>query len=133
MPSNTTQAVKKQVISVGDTSVGTSSVTSASASNTRNNTNVTSAARSTSSSDVRIETGGQCKKGISVPLKAISKSSQREYTDVDWEITDDGGTNARITSGNRLRATSTGTVTVTATIYTSSGTMVCSTDISVSD
>ena len=58
---------------------------------------------------------------------------QREYTDVDWEITDDGGTNARITSGNRLRATSTGTVTVTATIYTSSGTMVCSTDISVSD
>lgn len=133
MPSNTTQATKKQVISVGDTSVGTSSVTSASATNTRSNTNVTSAARSTSSSDVKIEVSGQCKKGISVPLKAISKSSQREYTDVDWEITEDGGTNARITSGNRLRATSTGTVTVTATVYTSSGTMVCSTDISISD
>lgn len=133
MPSNTTQATKKQVISVGDTSVGTSSVTSASAANTKSNTNVTSAAKNTSSSDVKIEVSGQCKKGISIPLKAVSKSSQREYTDVDWEITDDGGTNARITSGNRLRATSTGTVTITATVYTSSGTMVCSTNISISD
>ena len=138
MPANTIQASGKQVVSVGTTEVGTSSTNSAGGGASSKTTTYTENERkldsTISNSDVSIEFSGECKKGISLPLRAVSKSTRQQYTDVDWEIVDDGGTNARIVNNNLLRATNTGTVTVRAIVYTSSGErMVCTEDIKVSN
>lgn len=138
MPANTIQASGKQVVSVGTTEVGTSSTNSAGGGASSKTTTYTENQRNLdstiSNSDVSIEFSGECKKGISLPLRAVSKSTRQQYTDVDWEIVDDGGTNARIVNNNLLRATNTGTVTVRAIVYTSSGErMVCTEDIKVSN
>lgn len=138
MPANTIQASGKQVVSVGTTEVGTSSTNSAGGGTSSKTTTYTENERNLdstiSNSDVSIEFSGECKKGISLPLRAVSKSTRQQYTDVDWEIVDDGGTNARIVNNNLLRATNTGTVTVRAIVYTSSGErMVCTEDIKVSN
>ena len=138
MPANTIQASGKQVVSVGTTEVGTSSTNSAGGGTSSKTTTYTENQRkldsTISNSDVSIEFSGECKKGISLPLRAVSKSTRQQYTDVDWEIVDDGGTNARIVNNNLLRATNTGTVTVRAIVYTSSGErMVCTEDIKVSN
>ncbi len=138
MPANTIQASGKQVVSVGTTEVGTSSTNSAGGGASSKTTTYTENERNLdstiSNSDVSIEFSGECKKGISLPLRAVSKSTRQQYTDVDWEIVDDGGTNARIVNNNLLRATNTGTVTVKAIVYTSSGErMVCTEDIKVSN
>lgn len=138
MPANTIQASGKQVVSVGTTEVGTSSTNSAGGGTSSKTTTYTENQRNLdstiSNSDVSIEFSGECKKGISLPLRAVSKSTRQQYTDVDWEIVDDGGTNARIVNNNLLRATNTGTVTVRAIVYTSSGErMVCTEDIKVSN
>lgn len=138
MPANTIQASGKQVVSVGTTEVGTSSTNSAGGGTSSKTTTYTENERkldsTISNSDVSIEFSGECKKGISLPLRAVSKSTRQQYTDVDWEIVDDGGTNARIVNNNLLRATNTGTVTVKAIVYTSSGErMVCTEDIKVSN
>ncbi len=138
MPANTIQASGKQVVSVGTTEVGTSSTNSAGGGTSSKTTTYTENERkldsTISNADVSIEFSGECKKGISLPLRAVSKSTRQQYTDVDWEIVDDGGTNARIVNNNLLRATNTGTVTVRAIVYTSSGErMVCTEDIKVSN
>ena len=138
MPANTIQASGKQVVSVGTTEVGTSSTNSAGGGASSKTTTYTENERNLdstiSNSDVSIEFSGECKKGISLPLRAVSKSTRQQYTDVDWEIVDDSGTNARIVNNNLLRATNTGTVTVRAIVYTSSGErMVCTEDIKVSN
>lgn len=138
MPANTIQASGKQVVSVGTTEVGTSSTNSAGGGTSSKTTTYTENERkldsTISNADVSIEFSGECKKGISLPLRAVSKSTRQQYTDVDWEIVDDGGTNARIVNNNLLRATNTGTVTVKAIVYTSSGErMVCTEDIRVSN
>ncbi len=138
MPANTIQASGKQVVSVGTTEVGTSSTNSAGGGASSKTTTYTENQRNLdstiSNADVSIEFSGECKKGISLPLRAVSKSTRQQYTDVDWEIVDDGGTNARIVNNNLLRATNTGTVTVRAIVYTSSGErMVCTEDIKVSN
>ena len=138
MPSNTIQAATRQVVSVGTTQIGTSTTNSAGGSTASKTTTYTENQRkldsTISNSDVSIEFSGECKKGISLPLRAVSKSTRQQYTDVDWEIAEDGGTNAKIVNNNRLRATNTGTVTVRAIVYTSSGErMVCTEDIRVSN
>ena len=120
---NMTQASKKQVISVGTTEVGTSSVSSAQPNDSGKNENGYAAhvPNNTPNTDIQIEAVGQCKKGTNIPLRAISKTTGKEYTDVEWEVTDDNNTNSKIVDGNKLRAQNSGVVTVTATVYTSSG------------
>ncbi|USF29229.1 S-layer homology domain-containing protein [Clostridium sp. MD294] len=138
MPANTIQSSTRQVVSVGTTEVGTSSTNSAGGGTSSKTTTYTENERkldsTISNADVSIEFSGECKKGISLPLRAVSKSTRQQYTDVDWEIAYDGGTDAKIVNNNRLRATNTGTVTVRAIVYTSSGErMVCTKDIRVSN
>lgn len=139
MPANTIQSSTRQVVSVGTTEVGTSSTSSAGGGSSSKTTTYTENERkldsTISNSDVNIEFSGECKKGISIRLKAVSKSTRQQYTDVDWEIADDGGTNAKIgLTDGLLRASNTGTVTVRAIVYTSSGErMVCTKDIRVSN
>ena len=136
MPANTTQATTRQVVSVGTTQVGTSSTQSAGTSQAKTNVyedNTKTLKSTISNDDVKIETSGQKKVGMGITLRAVSKSTQKEYTDVDWIVTDKGNTNADIKNG-RLRATKAGTVTVQAVVYTSTGDrMVCSTDITISN
>ncbi len=131
---NMTKASARQVVSVGTTQVGTSSISSASGSQTSQSSTKNTTASIINHSEVKIETSGQCRKNISIPLKAVSKTTQQEYTDVEWEIVDDGNTGAKISNKNRLRASKTGTVTVKATVYTPSNEkMECSTNIVISN
>ena len=111
------------MISVGTTEVGTSSVSSAQPNDSGKNENGYAAhvPNNTPNTDIQIEAVGQCKKGTNIPLRAISKTTGKEYTDVEWEVTDDNNTNSKIVDGNKLRAQNSGVVTVTATVYTSSG------------
>lgn len=131
---NMTKASARQVVSVGTTQVGTSSISSAGGSQTSQNSTKNTTTSIINHSEVKIETSGQCRKNISIPLKAVSKTTQQEYTDVEWEIVDDGNTGAKISNKNRLRASKTGTVTVKATVYTPSNEkMECSTNIVISN
>jgi len=131
---NMTKASARQVVSVGTTQVGTSSISSASGSQTSQSSTKNTTTSIINHSEVKIETSGQCRKNISIPLKAVSKTTQQEYTDVEWEIVDDGNTGAKISNKNRLRASKTGTVTVKATVYTPSNEkMECSTNIVISN
>ena len=131
---NMTRATTRQVVSVGTTQVGTSSISSASGSQTSQSKSTNTTTSIINHSEVKIETSAQCRKNISIPLKAVSKTTQQEYTDVEWEIVDDGNTDAKIYNKNRLRASKTGTVTVKATVYTPSNEkMECSTNIVISN
>lgn len=120
---NMVQATQKQVVSVGTTAVGTSSVSSAQPKDADKNENGYAAhvPNNTPNTDIKIEAVGQGKKGTNIPLRAISKTTGKEYTDVEWAVTDDNNTNSKIVDGNKLRAQNSGVVTVTVTVYTPSG------------